>query len=167
MKKSWCIRAWDLRQISILAHWRYWIRRQYEIKNIVGWKGFTFLTHKKDCSAWTFFFVQSLRKNKWSIQKQCCIGHELHSWVFCKSWQGLPVSVSVFDIVFHWSDIWRLSLGDFISEKVMSLAVHCVYTYSQWTLHQHSYLLCCALLFWFWWYEYILFATVDSCSCSL
>lgn len=54
MKKSWCIRAWDLRQTTIPAHWRHRDWRECEIKNIVGWKRLTFLTHKMDYSSCTF-----------------------------------------------------------------------------------------------------------------
>lgn len=56
MKKSWHIRTWDLRHTTMPAHRRHRDWRQREIKNIVGWKRFTFLTHEMDYSGYTFLY---------------------------------------------------------------------------------------------------------------
>lgn len=50
---------------------------------------------------WLHLFVQNLRKNKCSTQRQCYIGYELYSCVFSKSWHDLPVSVFICDEGFH------------------------------------------------------------------
>lgn len=147
MKKSWCIRTWDLRQTTIPAHWRHRDWRQCEIKNIVGWKRFTFLTHEMDYSGCTLLYkvlgkINGAHRGN-AVSDMNCIP------VSFGNPDDLPDSIPAFDEVFHWSDIWRVSLGDLVSEKLMSFSVHCVCTYSAGTRSEHytTFPTFCALLY--------------------
>lgn len=112
---------------------------------------------------WLHLFVQNLRKNKWSTQRQCCIGYELYSCVFCKSWHDLPVSVFAFDEGFHMKsqpgELHQWETGEFFC----ALCWHILSQSPLWTRQQLSYL----PLFWFQWCEHTLFATGGSSSCKL
>lgn len=133
MKKSWHMRTWDLRHTTIPAHRRHRDWRQCEIKNIVGWKRFTFLTHKMNYSGYSFLYkilgkINGAHRDNALLDMSC-----------------IPVSFVNPDTTYLFLflhlmkfSIWRVSLGNFISEKLVSFSMHCVGTYSARAHSEHS-----------------------------